>query len=195
MAEIVPTFVGAEALEALAEERPEGLDGPAAGGAHEGLQFRETEFDRVEVRTVGREIPERGARLLDRPAHARDFVGAEVVGDDPVAGVQGRDENLFDVGEETRPVDRAIEDAGRAKPGDAQGGEKRAGLPAPERRVVVDAYAPRGAPIAPQQIRGHARFVEKDQGRRIPQRRLMPPGNPGGGDVRPVVLAGADGFF
>jgi hypothetical protein len=31
--------------------------------------------------------------------------------------------------------------------------------------------------------------------RRIPRRRLMPPRGPGGGDVRPVVLAGPYGFF
>lgn len=168
---------------------------PAACGADDGFQFRETQFDRVEVRTVGREIPERGARLLDRPSHARDFVSAEIVGDDPVAGAQRGDEDLFHVGEEARPVDRPVEDPGRGEPGDAQGGDEGAGLPAPERRVVVDARAPRGAPIAPQQIRGDARFVEKGQGRRIPQRRLTVPRPPGRGDVRPVVLAGAYGFF
>jgi len=195
MAEIVSAFVGAEPLETSAEERPEGLDGPAACSAHEGLQLRETEFDRVEVRTVGREIPEGGARLLDRPSHASNFVGAAIVGDDDVTGAQGRDENLFDVGEETRPIDRPVEDAWRGESGDPEGREKRAGCPAAKRRVVVDAHAPRGAPVAPQQIRGHPRFVEKDQGGRIPRRRHLLPRGPGRGDVRPVVLAGADGFF
>ena len=168
---------------------------PAACGTNDGFQFRETEFDRVEVRTVGREIPERSACPLDRPPYARDFVGAEIVGNDPVAGTQRGHEDLFDIGEEARPVDRPVEDPGRGEPGDAQGGDERAGPPAPERRVVVDARAPRGAPVAPQQIRGDARFVEKGQGRRIPDRRLTVPLNPGRGDVRPVVLAGAYGFF
>ena len=168
---------------------------PAACGADDGFQFRKTEFDRVEVRTVGRQIPERGTCPFDRPSHARDLVGAEIVGNDPVAGTQGRDEDLFDVGEEARPVDRPVEDTGRGEPGDAQGGDERAGLPAPEWRVVVDALAPQGAPIAPQQICSDARFVEKGQGRRIPRRRLAVPRNPSRGDVRPVVLAGAYGFF
>jgi hypothetical protein len=195
MAEIVPAFFGAEPLKTFAKERPQRLNRATARRADDRLELREAEFDRIEIGAVRRQIQQRGARPLDRLSHARDFVGTEIVRNNHVAGAQGRDEDLFDVREEARPVDRAVEDPGGGEPGDAKGGEERTGFPAPERRVVVDAHAPRGAPVTPEQIRGDARFVEKDQVRQIPRRRLTLPVGSGDGDVRLVVLAGAYGFF
>ena len=82
-------FLGAEVRQTGAEERPEGLGGSTAGGAHEGFELREAEFNGIEVRTVGRQIAERGADALDRLADAGHFVCAEVIGDDDVPGMQG----------------------------------------------------------------------------------------------------------
>ena len=83
--------------------------------AHEGFELREAEFNGIEVRTVGRQIAERGADALDRLADAGHFVCAEVIGDDDVPGMQGGHEDLFDIGEEARPVDGAVEDPGRGQ--------------------------------------------------------------------------------
>ncbi len=58
-------FLGAEVRQTGAEERPEGLGGSTAGGAHEGFELREAEFNGIEVRTVGRQIAERGTDALD----------------------------------------------------------------------------------------------------------------------------------
>ena len=69
-------FLGAEVRQTGAEERPEGLGGSTAGGAHEGFELREAEFNGIEVRTVGRQIAERGADALDRLADAGHFVCA-----------------------------------------------------------------------------------------------------------------------
>ena len=112
MSKVIAAFLGAEVRQTGAEERPEGFGGSTAGGAHEGFELREAEFNGIEVRTVGRQIAERGADALDRLADAGHFVCAEVIGDDDVPGMQGGHEDLFDIGEEARPVDGAVEDPG-----------------------------------------------------------------------------------
>jgi hypothetical protein len=76
MPEVAPAFVGAEAMETVAEQRPEGLDGPAAG--------------RAGVRSRG--------------ADASDRVYVEAVRDDEVPGMEHGDENLVDAGQEAGAV-------------------------------------------------------------------------------------------
>ena len=195
MAEIVPAFVGAETLEAFAKQGPEGVDGPAPGGAQDRFEFGEAEFDRIQIGTIRGQIHQCGARGLDGASDPRDFVGAEVVGDHDVLGVECGDQDLFDVGEEARSVHRAVEHAWRRETGHAQRGNEGAGLPARKRSVVIDPLSARRAAVAPEQVRGHSRFIEEGQMRRIPGRRGLVPVSPGRGDVRPVVLAGPYGFF
>ena len=154
MSKVIAAFLGAEVRQTGAEERPEGFGGSTAGGAHEGFELREAEFNGIEVRTVGRQIAERGADALDRLADAGHFVCAEVIGDDDVPGMQGGHEDLFDIGEEARPVDGAVEDPGRGQASHPQRCEKRTGLPPGARRVVVDAGPAEGPTIPPQEIVG-----------------------------------------
>ena len=89
--------------------------------------------------------------------------------------MQGGHEDLFDIGEEARPVDGAVEDPGRGQAGDPQCREKRTGLPPGARRVVVDAGPAEGPTIPPQEIVRHAGFVEKNQACRIIGRRRRGP--------------------
>ena len=120
---------------------------------------------------------------------------AKVVGDDDVAGVQGRDKNLFDVGEEAPAVNRAIEDAWCGQARDQERGEKRTRLPPRARGVVMDALAMQGTTVPSEQIVGDAGFVEKDEVRRIPGGRLGVPEDPRGRDVRPIVFGRPYRFF
>ena len=119
MSKIVAAFVRAEVRQALAEKRPERLGAATASGANEGLALREAELDGIEVRAIGWQVPECGPGGLEGPLDAGDLVGPEVVGDDDVAGVQGRHQDLVDVGAEALAIDRAVEvrrwcaDAGR----------------------------------------------------------------------------------
>jgi hypothetical protein len=50
-------------------------------------------------------------------------VAAEIVHDDDVAGLQGGDEDLLDIGSEALAVDRAIENPWSLDPVVAQGGQ------------------------------------------------------------------------
>jgi len=63
------------------------------------------------------------------------------------------------------------------------------------RRVISKAHAAGASPIAPQQIRGDAGFIDEDVGPRIVQPlRILPPAA-GRRDVRPTLLVGVYGFF
>ena len=63
------------------------------------------------------------------------LVGAEVVEDDDVARLEGRNEELFDIGAEAFAVDGPVEQAGRVDAVVAQGGKESRGLPAAMRNL------------------------------------------------------------
>ena len=173
-------------LETGTEERPERLGAATASGANEGLELREAELDGIEVRAIGWQVPEGGPG---------DLVGPEVVGNDDVAWLQSRHQDLFDVSAEALAIDCAVEDPRCGQPCDPQRGEKRAGLPAPAGGVVVDARATRCPAVPPKQIGGDAGFVQKHEGGDVPGRRRRVPRDPRGRDVRPIVFGRADRFF
>ena len=195
MPKIVTAFVRAEALETGTKERPERLGAATASGANEGLELREAELDGIEVRAIGWQVPEGGPGGLDSPPDAGDLVGPEVVGNDDVAWLQSRHQDLFDVSAEALAIDCAVEDPRCGQPCDPQRGEKRAGLPAPAGGVVVDARATRCPAVPPKQIGGDAGFVQKHEGGDVPGRRRRVPRDPRGRDVRPIVFGRADRFF
>ena len=195
MPKVIATLLRAETWHALAEQGPEGLDRAAARRAHDRLQFREAELDRIEVGAVRREIPHHRARGGEDLFDATDLVRGQVIGDHDVARAERGHEDLLEIGKKARPVDRAVEDGGRGQASDAQRGQKRTGLPAGARRVVVDACARQAAAVAPQQIRGDAGFIEKCEPREIPRRRVLVPGRPRQVDVRSIVFRRPYGFF
>jgi hypothetical protein len=119
----------------------------------------------------------------------------EVVGNDHIARCERGDQDLFDIGEKTVAVHRAIDDARRGEPGDPQASDKGARLPARERRVIADAGAAWAAAVPTQQIRRDAGFIEKDEARRVPRRRRGLPLLPRGGEIGPVVFGRAYRFF
>ena len=182
-------------LETGTEERPERLAAATACGANEGLELREAELDGIEVRAIGWQVPEGGPGGLDSPPDAGDLVGPEIVGNDDVAGLQGRHQDLVDVGAEALAIDRAVEDPRCGQPRDPQRGEKRAGLPAPAGGVVVDARATRCPAVPPKQIGGAAGFVQQHEVGDVPGRRRRVPRDPRGRDVRPIVFGRADRFL
>ena len=195
MPKTVAAFVRAEALETGTKERPERLTAATTCGANEGLERREAELDGIEVRAIGWQVPEGGPGGLDSPPDAGDLVGPEVVGDDDVAGVQGRHQDLVDVGAEALAIDRAVEDPRGGQPRDPHRGEKRAGLPAPAGGVGVDARATRCPAVPPKQIGGAAGFVQKHEVGDVPGRRRRVPRDPRGRDVRPIAFGRADRFL
>jgi hypothetical protein len=113
--EVVGAFGGGEGVEGVTDGAPERVDGASGRGAQQGLELGKGQLDRVEVRTIGRQVEEAGTAGFDGLTHALDLVRPEIVQHHDVALAQGRRQRLLDVGEEARAVDRAVEDAGRGE--------------------------------------------------------------------------------
>jgi hypothetical protein len=163
--------------------------------AEERLQFGEREFNRVEVRTVGRQKSDLRPDGFNRRADRRLFVDDEVVEHHDIARSQRRGEDLFDVGEETRIVDGAVEHRGRAQAVEPQRHDDGGGLPVAAGRVIVEPFAARTAPVAAQQIGGHATFIDEDVLARVVYREPLAPSTPFGDDIRATLFVGVDRFF
>jgi hypothetical protein len=78
MGEVVGAVGGGEGVEGLTDGLPERLDGAAGGSAEQRLEVGEGLLDRVQIRAVGRQVEQLRPGRLDRCAHARDLVRAEV---------------------------------------------------------------------------------------------------------------------
>ena len=148
MSHVMATFGRCEEAERDGDEVADLIEGAWSRGTQERFQFGEGEFNRIEVRAVGRQKPELGARRLDRLTHRRLFVSGEVVEDDHVAAPQGRREDLFDVREKRRVIDRPIEHRRRPQPLEAQCCDDRVHLPMAARGVIAQARATRTPAIA-----------------------------------------------
>ena len=109
--------------------------------SQQGLELGEDLLDWVEVWGVFRQEHEAGSDIPDRLPHRLSLVRAEIVEDHDVAGLEGRDEELLDIGAKAFAVDRSIEQAGRIDPILAQGGEERCGLPVALRDLVDEPLA------------------------------------------------------
>ena len=79
------------------------------GLSQQSFELGEDLLDGVEVGGVFRQEHEAGSDIPDRLAHRFSLVGAEIVEDHGVARLQGRNEELFDLGVEALAVDGPLE--------------------------------------------------------------------------------------
>ena len=195
MLKVVAALGRLKARQRCANRGPQELAGATAGLPQNRFQLRKGVLDRIQIRTVFREIPKTRAGTRDGPADHGTLVTRQVVHDDDVAGRQRRDQDLLDVGEEAGPIDRAIKHGRRGEARHAQGGEKRRGLPAAVGRVVGHAGAVEAAAVPAYEVSPHATFIEKHEARGIERRRGGLPGGAGERDVSAIVLGRAYRFF
>ena len=122
--EIVGTFLRGEALEQIAERVPQPADSARGELSQQRFELGEGFLDWIEIGTIGRQVDECCAAAFDRLADAGDFVTAEIVRNDDVAGRERWCEDLFDIGEEGLPVHGSVEDKRGREPAGAQAGTK-----------------------------------------------------------------------
>jgi hypothetical protein len=103
---------------------PDFVNRALLSGSHPVLDLGEGLLDRVEVGRVWRQVPEPCASGLDHLPDGGRLVGAEIVHDDDVAGLERADELLFDIGAEALAVARPVEDARGGKPVAARRAQK-----------------------------------------------------------------------
>ena len=122
MPDVVRAFVRRKKVDRRGDQIADVIEAARTRRAGERFQFGEGELEWIEIRTVGREESEVRARLFDGRSDRGLLVDDEVVEYDDIAGAEGRHEHLFDVGQETRAIDRPIEDRGAPDP---RGGGRR----------------------------------------------------------------------
>src|SRR5258708_3020757 len=147
--EVVGTFVWHEGCEGLTDCGPDGLDGSCGGFAQQVLEFGEYLLDRVQVGRIFRQKEELCANRADECPHDFTFVAAEIVHDDDVTGLQGREQNLLDVNCEALTVDRAIEDPWALDPILAHCAQEGFGLPIAARHFCCHPGTPPRPPPHP----------------------------------------------
>ena len=195
MADVIPALGGCEERECGGDQSVDLIECARPRRPEEGFQFREGLLDRVEVGAVGRKESYKGAHGLDRSEHVRLFVHRQIVEHHYVPGSQRRHEDLVDIGEERRGIDRPVEHRGRAEPLKPQRGDHRVRLPMATRGVIMEPDAAGTPAITSQQIGRHAAFVEKHVLTDIAQRLPQAPVPPGRGDISAALFLGVYRFF
>jgi len=195
VSDIVLTFRRREEAQRDRDELGDVIETARSEGTQKRFQFREREFDRIEVRTVGRQETEARAGACDGGVDLRLLVHREVIQDDHIAGSQRRHQHLFDVGEKTLIVDRPIEHGGRSQALGPQRRDHRLRLPMTARGVVVEARAAEAPTIAAQEVGRHPALVDEDVLACVAQRQPGAPLTTLGRDVSSPLFVGVDGFF
>ena len=193
--EVVGAFLRSEGAEKLTDCGADGFDGPRCDLAQQVLELGEYLFDGVQVGRVFWQEEQLGGGCADELAHGSALVAAEIVHDHDVAGLQGRDEDLLDVGSKAVAVDWAIENPWSVDPVVAQRGQEGRGLPVAVRDLGREPHAA-GCP-APQ--RRHVGLgpglVDEDQALRLDPALILCPLRPPVGDVGTIAFDGDHAFF
>ena len=174
---------------------PSVIDGSLLGGSHPVFDLGEGLLDRVEVGRVWRQIPEPGACGADHLPDSRRLVGAEIVHDDDVAGLEHRHELLLDIGAEAVAVDRSIEDTRGSKTVEPQGAEEGQRAPVAVWCKAAQAFAARSPASQRSHVGLDPGFVDKHQPFRIETRLPGAPALPSPRNVGASLLKGEQRFF
>lgn len=195
VSEVTEALVGAEVVEGFSEEGPESFDGSRGLAADQPFEFREDQFDGVQVGTVRRQVDQGGSDGRDCLTDASDLVCGEVVHHHEIAGSQSWCELLLDVGQEQFTVHRTVDHQRRGQAVVTQRRDKGRRLPVAVRHLGDQALATTAAAITPSHVRAGPRLIQKHQATRIDANHLGLPGDPTLVDIGPILLRGAQDFF
>ena len=169
--------------------------GPLLGVAHPMLDLGEGLLDRVEIGRVWRQEPEPCAGRPDGMTDGCGFVATQIVHDHDVAGPQGWEQLLTNIGAEAFTVDWAVEDTWRGEFVAAQCTQEGQGSPMAVRSEAAQALSP----WPPAAKWGHVGLdpglVDEDQTRRIEATLPRPPAPTATGNVGPPLLKSEQRFF
>jgi len=160
-----------------------------------GFEFRESQFNRIEVRTVGRQITQAHASIRQHLAHALDLVRGQIVQNERVARLQAGPEHLLEINDEDLRIDRSVHQKRGCNLFLAQGRNEGGTLPMAVRHRTSTALAAGAPAIQPGQFGVPTGLINKDQPADIPTALLAPPQRPRPFNVGPVLFGGARRFF
>ena len=148
-------------------------------------------FDWIEIGALGRQVAKRHSGPLDRFFNASDFVTGEVIHDHDIALAQGRGEEMLDIGQEACSIYRPIKDTGRGDLILTKRGNECRCHPVAMWGGSDEALAARSTPKEPHQIRFCSSFIDEDKIFRVQIGLACTPFVAGRGDIRAVLLGGA----
>ena len=159
------------------------------------LELGEDLLDGVEVGRVFGQEEELGTGAANGPADGLATVAAEIVDDDDIAGRKGRNEDLFDIGEETLAVDRTVEEPWRIDAVMAESREEGQCFPAALRNAGWEPSAAGGPAPERRHIGLGPSLIDEHQPGGIDPRLIFAPLLTSARDVGSLALSGDDAFF
>ena len=152
-------------------------------------------FDRVHVRTVGRQISQLGSDGFYELLDPRSLVAREIVHDDDVAWRERGNKALLHPILEQGGVDRPVENLRRGQAGKADAGDERDRLVMAMRNGGAQPSSAPATSAFARQIGGSPSLVDEDEFQRI---EVGLPGEPVPAllqNVRALLLLGVRGLF
>ena len=128
------------------------------------------------------------AHGLDGFAHGDVFVSGEVVQDDNVAWLQGRDQDLLDIGQEPAAGHGTIQHHRRGHAGQAQTADEGRRFPMPVRDAGSQTLATRGPAVPARHLGGGPGLVDEHQSARIEVELAVEPGRASRYDIGSGLL-------
>ena len=179
----------------LGDGLPEFCDGAGGPALEVGLELGEGHLDRVEVGAVGRQEAQLGSGSANGVTDSSAAVGGEVVHHHDVAGLEGRHQHLFDVGQEGGPMHGAVEHHGGRHPAQPQWADEGGGLPVSVRDRCPATVSARSSAAASRHLGGGAGLVDEDEPFRVESELGFEPRPPPPQHVNSPLLAGVSGFI
>ena len=195
MVEVAAAFFGCELVEQSPAGAPQRIDRPLLRGTQQVFELREHRLDRIQIGTVGREIPQLGIGSFDRFTHTSHLVCREVVHHDNLSAGECGNQLLADIRQKEWSVDRPINHQRSGESRRPQRGQKGGRLPVPPGNMVVHSLAREAASPQTGHIRFGPGFVEEHESVRVESALLHTPEGTLLGYVRTLLFAGPQDFF
>ena len=195
MADIAGTLRRGDGGQGGPDGRPQPLHRARGNGPQAGFEFGKDLLNRIEVRAVRGQVERpRPDGFQGRP-HPGDFMTSQIVHDHRVVWLEGRGEDLLDIGHEARAIQRPVKDGGGGEVLGAEGRNDRGGLPMAVRDLRHHARPAPTPAIPAGQLGLHRRLVQEDEPLPVPLRCLCPPALPGRYHIRPCLFGRVQDFF
>lgn len=120
---------------------------------------------------------------------------AEIVHENELPWFKRRNENIFDISEETFAIDRAVEDERSRDAIMAKPGHESRRLPMAVRHFGIKPLAAPASSMRGRHVGLRPGLVNEHETLSIEELLAFPPARPLGRDVRPILLGGIDDFF
>ena len=195
MADIAGTLRRGDGRQGGPDRRPQTRQRARGDGPQAGFEFGKDLLNRIEVRAVRGQVerprPDGGQGL----PHPGDFMTGQIIHDYAVARLEGGGEDLLDIGDEARAIQRPVKDGGGRDVLGAERRNDRRRLPVPMGDFGHHA-GPAPTPAIPAgQLGLYRRLVQEDEPLPVPLRRQCPPVLPRHHDIRPLLFGRVQDFF